>query len=91
MYDDIRAPLERLQQVRRRQRYRRSTARQRRQPRNPSRSLITPPGLAMLSQKIARVLSVTARLKLSASVLSAQRTCQSYLLNEWVNWLTEPP
>ncbi len=45
----------------------------------------------MLSQKIARVLSVSARLKLSASVASAHFTCQSYFLNEWVNWLTEPP
>ena len=40
---------------------------------------------------IARVLSVTWRLKLSTSVESAHRTCQSYFLNDWPNWLTEPP
>ena len=55
------------------------------------RSTMTPPGLAINSQKIARVLGVMALAKLSGSVESAHLTCQSNFLKEWLNWLTEPP
>ena len=52
---------------------------------------MTPPGLAIDSTKMARVLGVTALAKLCGSVESAQFTCQSNFLKEWLNWLTEPP
>ncbi len=38
-----------------------------------------------------RLVRDLARLKLSASVASAQRTCQSYFVKAWPNWLTDPP
>ena len=50
-----------------------------------------PPGLAIDSTKIALVFGVSAARKESGSVVSAQRTCQSHFLKEWVNWLIDPP
>ena len=50
-----------------------------------------PPGLAIDSQKMARVLGVTALAKLAGSVASAHLTRQSNFLKAWLNWLTEPP
>ena len=55
------------------------------------RSTTMPPGLAIDSQKMARVLPVTALAKLAGSVASAHLTRQSNFLNAWLNWLTEPP
>ena len=48
-------------------------------------ALMTPPGLAIDSQKIALVLQVTARSKLEMSSGSAHTTFQPKLLNAWLN------
>ena len=55
------------------------------------RSTMTPPGLAINSQKMARVFGVTALANEAGSVASAHATFQLNFLNEWLNWLTEPP
>ena len=54
-------------------------------------SVITPPGLAIDSQKIALVLSVTSAAKAAGSAGSAHFTCQPKRLKAWLNWLIEPP
>ena len=55
------------------------------------RSTTMPPGLAIDSQKMALVLGVIAFAKVSGLVASAHATFQLNFLNEWLNWLTEPP
>ncbi|MNC93173.1 hypothetical protein D3C83_97420 [compost metagenome] len=57
----------------------------------PAMSVMTPPGLAIDSMKIALVFGVTAFSKVEMSLMSAHLTCQPKLLNEWLNWLIEPP
>ncbi len=52
---------------------------------------MTPPGLAIDSQKIALVRGVIAASKEAGSSLSAQATDQPKFLYEWLNWLIEPP
>ena len=54
-------------------------------------SMTTPPGLAIDSMKIALVRGEIAASKEETSSGSAQTTFQPKLLNEWVNWLIEPP
>ena len=49
------------------------------------RSTRTPPGLAMDSQKIARVFGVIAFSNEAGSVASAHFTFQSNFLKEWLN------
>ena len=56
-----------------------------------SMSVTTPPGLAIDSMKIALVFGVTAFSKDEMSSMSAHLTFQPKLLNEWLNWLIEPP
>ena len=56
-----------------------------------SMSVMTPPGLAIDSMKIALVLPLTARSNEEMSSGSAHTTFQPKFLNEWVNWLIEPP
>ena len=57
-----------------------------------SMSMMTPPGLAMDSMKMAFVLSVTAAAKEEGSSASAHFTFQPKLLKLWLkSWLMEPP
>ena len=54
-------------------------------------ALMTPPGLAIDSMKIALVFGDTARSNEGRSSGSAHTTFQPKFLNEWLNWLIEPP
>ena len=54
-------------------------------------SVMTPPGLAINSMKIALVFGVTARSNVPMSSGSAHTTFQPKFLNAWLNWLIEPP
>ena len=54
-------------------------------------SVMTPPGLASASMKIALVFSVSSASNAAGSAGSAQRTCQPKRLKAWLNWLIEPP
>ena len=56
-----------------------------------SMSVMTPPGLAIDSMKIALVFGVTARSNEAMSSGSAHTTFQPKFLNAWLNWLIEPP
>jgi hypothetical protein len=56
-----------------------------------SMSVMTPPGLAIDSMKIALVLGDTARSNEPRSSGSAHTTFQPKFLYEWLNWLIEPP
>jgi hypothetical protein len=93
MHDDVGAVLERLAQVGRRQRV---VDDQRHAGAlgdvgDASMSVMTPPGLAIDSMKIALVFGLTAFSKDEMSSMSAHFTFQPKLLNEWLNWLIEPP
>ncbi len=48
-------------------------------------SVMTPPGLAIDSTKMALVFGVSAARKLAGSSVSAKRTFQSNFLKDWVN------
>src|SRR5690242_9043756 len=56
-----------------------------------SRSITMPPGLARLSTKIARVLSLTAFLKEAGSSGSQKTAFQANFLKLCFIWLIEPP
>ena len=54
-------------------------------------SVITPPGLAIDSVKIALVFGLMARSNEPRSSGSAHTTFQPKFLKAWLNWLIEPP
>src|SRR5262249_46828352 len=54
-------------------------------------SVMTPPGLAIDSMKIALVFGLTARSNVAMSSGSAHTTFQPKFLNAGLNWLIEPP
>ena len=94
MHDDVGAMLDRPHQIGRGQRVvddQRQAVLVGDRRRSPRCRRTSPPGLAMLSMKIACVLSSIAFSKVETSSVSAQRTCQSKFLKEWLNWLIEPP
>ena len=94
MHDDVGAVIDRLAEIGRRQR----VVDDQRHVRGflaiaaiASMSLITPPGLAIDSVKIALVFGVTAFSNDEMSSGSAHSTFQPKFLNAWLNWLIEPP
>lgn len=54
-------------------------------------SVTYPPGLATLSQKIARVLPSASASRPARSSVSAKRADQPKRRMVWVNWVTVPP